>query len=213
MNGVSGVLRELGGNAYASKAQEVKVSVLVDQEKNVAEITVTYNGRNRSSPAAGKESAPANSSDTMNVFVKTPKIRRFINKYDGGIIARSYRVTGNSHLKYFTTVKVSFNSPDRELPPMGDIPAAVARLYRSSPRVNLKYTHKINGTYFKLDFGEVGRMFTSYFPSTAETAQLAENFISENLYGTEARKYAGNRPFVAGERFDRNYVDSTIQGR
>ena len=193
MVGLGMVLRELLDNAAVARSREVRIRVLVSTARHVEEVSVDYEGRGwpRLFPSVG--TGGASSPDAPELLIGDPRIRKEVHRCGGRMAARAYRVAHHFRARHFATITVAFKFPGRPLPPYADIPAAVARFYENNPRVDLDYVHKIDGTYFKLNFGEIGHMFKSHYPSAKETAKLAENFLSDSIGQASRADPVGSR--------------------
>ncbi len=176
---------DIAENSVAAGATLIGIEITEDKEADLLSITVTDNGKGMSEDMVKNVVDPFTTGrTTRRVGLGIPLLKLAAELTGGGIEIESEEGKGTRVFARF-----GYSHIDRQ--PLGDIASTMHQLMIMNENTDFLYSHKVDGTEFKLDTREVKEILGGVSLAEHEVMVWLLGYLKENensLYKTSGKE-------------------------
>ena len=168
---LSDIIADVAANSIEARAALVKVSVVEDGGRIV--LTVEDNGKGMDAATAARAFDPfytePGKHDKRKIGMGLPFVKQTCDACGGEVSLRSEKGVG-------TTLECSFSADSIDLPPMGDLAAAVLSLFTFDGDFEMVFRHRRGGEEYEISRSELKDAVGGF--DTVDGMSLAKEFLA-----------------------------------
>jgi len=162
-------------NSIAGGASFIEISINVQTDKNIFEITIIDNGRGMDEEMLNHVTDPYTTTrTTRKVGLGLPLLKHTAEQANGYLKI-------HSEINCGTEVYAVLQNDHIDRPDLGDIAGAVVLLAAANPAIEIKYIHQINDKHYIFDTREVKEALEGMPINDPKIRNYLKEMINENI--------------------------------
>jgi anti-sigma regulatory factor (Ser/Thr protein kinase) len=166
---------DIAENSIEAQARNIEIRLEENRRQDLMVLEIVDDGKGMDEDMRGRAVDPfVTTRKTRRVGLGLPLLREAARAANG-------RLDIQSELGRGTRVRVTFQLSHIDMKPLGDMAQTIATLIMGHPEVNFTYTHKIDGSEYRLDTQEIKAQLDGIPIQAPAVIAIVKKDINEGL--------------------------------